>query len=141
MFCIPGEIFSDKSKFTNRMIKEGAKLVADYTDILEELSLPNIPPAGYDHGKQLAIQSETTEEQENEETEGLDAGEVALLAYLSGEPLHVDDLCRLSGLPIASVTSMLTLLEIKGKVEQVGSMHYVKASPELAREREVTHGD
>ena len=136
VFCVPGDIFSPASKFTNRMIKEGAKLVADYTDILEELNLPDISPAGYDHGKQLAIQSETIEEQEKEETEDLDTGEVALLACLSSEPLHVDDLCRLSGLPIASVMSMLTLLELKGKVEQVGIMHYVKAST-----REVTHGD
>ena len=136
VFCVPGDIFSPASKFTNRMIKEGAKLVADYTDILEELNLPDISPAGHDHGKQLAIQSEIIEEQEKEQTEDLDTGEVALLACLSSEPLHVDDLCRLSGLPIASVMSMLTLLELKGKVEQVGIMHYVKAST-----REVTHGD
>ena len=135
VFCVPGSIFSPASRFTNRMIKEGAKLVADYTDILEELNLPNISSAGYDYGKQLAIQSETIEEQEKEETEELDAAEMALLACLSAEPLHVDDLCRQSGLPIASVTSMLTLLELKGKVEQVGTMHYVKAST-----AEVTHG-
>ena len=136
VFCVPGEIFSPASKFTNRMIKEGAKLVADYTDILEELNLPDVSSTGYDHGKQLAIQSETVEERESEDTEDLDAGEVALLAHISGEPVHVDDLCRHAGLPISSVTSMLTLLELKGKVEQVGSMHYVKASTE-----EVTHGN
>ena len=136
VFCVPGDIFSPASKFTNRMIKEGAKLVADYTDILEELNLPDISSAGYDHGEQLVIESETIEERENEETEDLDPGEMALLAHLSGEPLHVDDLCRQSGLPIASVTSMLTLLELKGKVQVAGSMHYVKAST-----AEVTHGN
>ena len=40
VFCVPGSIFSPASRFTNRMIKEGAKLVADYSDILEELNLP-----------------------------------------------------------------------------------------------------
>ena len=59
---------------------------------------------------------------------GLEDGELALVSYLGGKPLHVDDLCRLSGLPIATVTGILTLLEIKGIVEQVGSMHYVKSS-------------
>ena len=53
-----------------------------------------------------------------------------------GEPLHVDDLCRQTGLAIAKITSMLTLLELKGKVAQVGSMHYVRASAV-----EVTHGN
>ena len=84
MFCVPGRIFDSTSSFTNRMIKEGAKLVADYTDILEELNLPDISSAGCDHGEQLVIESETTEERENEETEDLDPGEMALLAHLSG---------------------------------------------------------
>ncbi len=139
VFCVPGEIFSDKSKFTNRMIKEGAKLVADYTDILEELNLSDISSARCDHGKQLPMQPETIpetiEEQENEKTEDLDTEEMALLTLLSADPLHVDDLCRLSGLPIAFVTSMLTLLELKGKVQLAGSMHYVRASA-----AEVTYG-
>ena len=144
VFCVPGSIFSPASKFTNRMIKEGAKLVADYTDILEELNLPDVTQPEHDQvsrqSNQVRSLTETPEEQENEETEELDAEEMDLLACLSSEPLHVDDLSRLSGLPIASVTSMLTLLELKGKVEQVGSMHYVKASPALAEGREVTHG-
>ena len=139
VFCVPGSIFSPASKFTNRMIKEGAKLVADYTDILEELNLPDVAQPEHDQvsgqSNQVRSLTETPEEQENEETEELDAEEMDLLACLSSEPLHVDDLSRLSGLPIASVTSMLTLLELKGKVEQVGSMHYVKASA-----AEVTHG-
>ena len=126
VFCVPGDIFSPASKFTNRMIKEGAKLVADYTDILEELNLPDVMATQRDT---LPVQlAQNIENMENEDTEDVDTGEVALLACLSSEPLHVDDLCRLSGLPIASVTSMLTLLELKGKVEQVGTMHYVKAS-------------
>ena len=70
-----------------------------------------------------------------EAQEDLDDGEIALLAHLTGAPAHVDDLCRQSGIPIASITSMLTLLELKGKVTQVGSMHYIRASAV-----EVTHG-
>ena len=48
VFCVPGSIFSPASRFTNRMIKEGAKLVADYTDILEELNLPDIGGARFE---------------------------------------------------------------------------------------------
>ena len=39
VFCVPGSIFSPASDFTNRMIKEGAKLVMGIADILEELNL------------------------------------------------------------------------------------------------------
>ena len=39
VFAIPGSILSPASRGTNNLIQEGAKLVADYTDILEELNL------------------------------------------------------------------------------------------------------
>ena len=44
VFCVPGSIFSPASDFTNRMIKEGAKLVTEITDILEELNVAEIAP-------------------------------------------------------------------------------------------------
>ena len=161
VFCVPGSIFSPASRFTNRMIKEGAKLVADYSDILEELNLPGavagLAGDGASRGGGAVLgggdaAGAVTDDGDDgvsrgdgvtgEVTDGggdgvnpgsdglgeLDDGELALVSYLGGKPLHVDDLCRLSGLPIATVTGILTLLEIKGIVEQVGSMHYVKSS-------------
>ena len=129
VFCVPGGIFSPASKFTNRMIKEGAKLVAEYTDVLEELNLPEFAGriAGQS-GPQTPLDLPATGNKVDADLEGLDEEESALVARLSGEPVHVDDLCRLSGKPIATITSMLTLLELKGKVAQVGTMHYVRAS-------------
>jgi len=44
VFCVPGSIFSPASDFTNRMIKEGAKLVMGITDILKELNIAEIAP-------------------------------------------------------------------------------------------------
>ena len=137
VFCVPGSIFSPVSSLTNRLIKEGAKLVAEYTDVLEELNLPDIPvPSGvqaeFQNPLDLPAGQKLTEE---DDLLGLDADESSLVARLSGEPVHVDDLCRQSGIPIATITSMLTLLELKGKVAQVGSMHYVRASA-----TEVAHG-
>lgn len=44
VFCVPGSIFSPASDFTNRMIKEGAKLVTGITDILEQLNIAEIAP-------------------------------------------------------------------------------------------------
>ena len=137
VFCVPGSIFSPASSFTNRMIKEGAKLVADYTDVLEELNLPEMS-MGKDNLAELQKSMDFTATEtdiEGDDLQGLDADESSLVARLSGEPVHVDDLCRQSGIPIATITSMLTLLELKGKVIQVGSMHYVRSSAS-----EVVHG-
>ncbi len=130
VFCVPGSIFSPASHFTNRLIKEGAKLVADYTDILEELKLPDTGGIKTNPGQREALLETTgsVEDTEYDDLEGLEEEEAELLALLTGEPAHVDDLCRKSGIPIASISSMLTLLELKGKVTQVGSMHYVRAA-------------
>ena len=128
VFCVPGSIFSPASRFTNRMIKEGAKLVAEYTDVLEELNLPELVGPAADGSAVAQPLVKTEAEIKDDDLVGLDAEESALVARLTGEPVHVDELCRLSGTPIATITSMLTLLEMKGKVAQVGSMHYVRAS-------------
>ena len=55
-----------------------------------------------------------------------DDAESVLLAYLSDEPRQIDDITRSAGIPIASVSSMLTMLELKDQVRQVGCMHYVR---------------
>jgi DNA processing protein len=44
---------------------------------------------------------------------------------LSREPIHIDDICRRSGLAAALVGSTLTMMELKGLVKQVGAMNYV----------------
>jgi predicted Rossmann fold nucleotide-binding protein DprA/Smf involved in DNA uptake len=60
----------------------------------------------------------------------------AVLGQLDQEPLHIDDIRRRANLPIATVSSLLTLLEIQGKVKQVGCMHYIRV-----REVAASYGD
>jgi len=110
VFAIPGSILSPASRGTNHLIQEGAKLVRDYTDILEELNLTAV-----------AHQIEMKEIIPASDTESL------LLKKLSAEPTHIDEVCRLSGLPISTVSSTLAMMELKGLVKQVGMMSYVLA--------------
>jgi len=53
--------------------------------------------------------------------------ESSLLKFLSAEPSHVDEVCRKSGLPAATVSGTLAMMELKGMVKQVGAMNYVLA--------------
>jgi len=108
VFAIPGSILSPASRGTNRLIQEGGKLVRDYTDILEELNLTTV-----------SRQIEMREILPASETESL------LLKHLSAEPTHVDEVCQSSGLPAATVSSTLAMMELKGLVKQVGTMNYV----------------
>jgi DNA processing protein len=110
VFAVPGSILSPASRGTNRIIQDGAKLVTDARDILEELNLTMIP-------RQL----EMRESVPANETESL------LLKYLSHEPTHIDEVCRNSHLPVATVSSTLAMMELKGIVRQLGGMNYAIA--------------
>ena len=60
--------------------------------------------------------------------------EAVLLKQLSAEPIHIDEACRVSGLPVSTVSSTLAMMELKGLVKAVGNMKYV-----LAREVRETY--
>jgi DNA processing protein len=119
VFAIPGSILSPASRGTNHLIQEGAKLVREYIDILEELNLSTV-----------ARQMEMREVLPESETE------MVLLKQLSAEPSHIDEVCRRSGLPAATVSGTLAMMELKGLVRQVGTMNYVLAR-ELRQEYRV----
>lgn len=110
-FAVPGNLFRREARGPNRMIQRGeAKLVTCAADILEELNL-------------------TMVEQHQEVRAAIPDNEMesALLKRLSAEPVHIDELGRETGLPIAVVSSTLALMELKGMVKQIGGMNYVVA--------------
>ncbi|MCA9916758.1 MAG: DNA-processing protein DprA [Anaerolineales bacterium] len=108
IFAVPGNITSPASQGPNKLIQEGAKLVTKIEDVLEELNLHMV-------AERTAVQLVLPETAE----------EIALYSQLSGQPLHIDELSRATGLPSALVSSTLTLMELKGMVQQVGGMNYV----------------
>ena len=110
VFAVPGSILARGCAGTNALIRDGAKIVLGPEDILEELNLTMV-----------AEQAEARQVLPADETEA------ALLAHMSTEPTHVDELGRRVGLPIAQVTSTLAMMELKGLVRQVGGMNYVVA--------------
>jgi len=46
---------------------------------------------------------------------------------MGAESSHIDQICRSSGFPIATVSGLLTMMELKGLVMQTGAMNYVLA--------------
>ena len=55
-----------------------------------------------------------------------DEMESQLLVHISREPCHVDEIVRRAALPSPQVASLLTMMELKGLVRQVGAMNYVR---------------
>jgi len=111
VFAVPGSIYAPTYRGANKLIQEGeAKLVTRTEDILEELNL-----------------TITARQPELQEVTSTDPTEAALLKVLSNQPIHIDEVQRASGLPIAAVSGALALLELKGLVRQVGAMSFVRA--------------
>ena len=106
VFAVPGNINSPASKGPDRLIQQGAKLVTSVDDVLEELNIGMVM-------EQTAVQLTLPDSPE----------EAALLNYLSIQPVHIDDLSRRTGLPSQVVSSTLTMMELKGSVQQVGGMN------------------
>lgn len=71
----------------------------------------------------------------NPTTPELVGDEKALLAQISYEPIHIDQISRGAGLPAHVVSSTLTIMELNGLVKQVPGMQYV-----LAREATGIYG-
>jgi len=110
VFAVPGSILSSRSAGTNKLIQDGARPVMEVKDIIESLNLFMIP-------QQIEMQTVLPDNDE----------ERALLALLSHEPRHIDDLIRETDLAAMIVSSTLTMMELKGIIRQVGGMQYVLA--------------
>jgi len=110
VFAVPGSVLSPTSQLPNQLIQEGAKLVRNAEDIMEELNLT------------MAVQHA-------EAKAAIPATEIEsiILQYLNSEPTHIDEVSRQCALPIATISSTLALMELKGMVRQVGGMSYVTA--------------
>ncbi len=134
IFCVPGSVYSKSSRLTNRLIREGAKLVCNVNDILVEIGLETserqIPlelsaKSGANGSAETArARYHDPIECQPTASEPPDTDEAELLQHIAREPVHIDDLVTLSGRPIAEISGLLTMLELKGLVRQVGTMHY-----------------
>jgi len=106
IFAIPGQIHSLNSKGTHYLIKNGAKLVESANDILKELNLS------------LSVSdTDRTIRGENEE-------ENLILESLKEESLYIDKIIERTKLSAAEVAGALAILEIKGKVRNLGGNIY-----------------
>jgi DNA processing protein len=113
VFAVPGNVDSPWSKGTNRLIKEGAKLIVDPDDIIEEVLPQYKAPVTSRQGKPP-------------DTKGLTPESQKIFDLLDGNPLHIDHLIQHSGLQPNLVSSLLLELELKGLVKQLTGKMFIK---------------
>ncbi|HHX17840.1 MAG TPA: DNA-protecting protein DprA [Clostridium sp.] len=116
VFALPGNVCSLKSAGTNRLIKEGAKIVTSIEDILEEINV-NFSDENMEKFFEKKILDERF-------FKGLDNEERTVASCLKLEPSNIDLISKKTGFSVQLVSSILIMLELKGIVEQLPGKIY-----------------
>ena len=147
VFAVPGEIFSELSTGTHRLINDGAKLINTVDDLLNELpphvlnqiqpqsstaSVPDrevtptqVPPVEKNDPKSVSPQP-STEAPVSTPPPDLTPDEKAIFDAIEVPSSHIDTLVRTTQLPISKVSSVLLMLELKGIVQQLPGKQFAK---------------
>ena len=105
LFAVPGPIYSSNSAGPNKLIKNGARLVENTKDIIEELGLVNL------WAPQNNIEAENNEEK-------------LILNVLKEGSLPVDKIIEKTKLNASVIAGTLALMEISGKIRSLGGNIY-----------------
>lgn len=110
VFAVPGNIFAHASRGTNKLIQDGAKLVLNVEDILEEITIWN---------------TVYSEKEKNNISEELKEKEEIIFNSLLESPKNSDDLCMEHSMKISEVLEIITALELRGIIGMIGDKYHL----------------
>ncbi len=119
VFAVPGPIDSPTSAGPHRLIQEGAKLVQNVEDILQELPGLRQAPGP------LFASAGRPDQVEETVCPARPTPEDPLLALLGSEPVQLEELVQTARLSVQDVLARLTLLELQGLVKELPGKCYV----------------
>jgi DNA processing protein len=113
VYAVPGHINAPSAMGSNRLIQQGAKLVMDANDILDDLQilLPETKPSPEAASRPLPPLSD----HERRVYDSIESSETA-----------IDRIASRSNLPSATVSATLLRLELKRLVRQLPGKYFVK---------------
>jgi len=117
VFAVPGKASSPSHRGCHRLIKQGAKLVENIDDILEELG---------EVAAALRRQVPSSDEPEPPSLVKLDGDQKAIYDCLSDEPMNIEDIIAATTLPAQKVSGGLALLKMKSVVKELPGMNFVR---------------
>ncbi len=135
VFAVPGSPLSGKTRGSNRLLKEGAKLVECVEDVIEELApqmagrppaaarMPSAQPVAPPPTSNISVSAEVARlvqaPIDAKAPEGIVDSSITILNNLKdSERLHVDSIIESSGLNAQTVLRLLLELELEGRVTQ-----------------------
>jgi DNA processing protein len=121
VYGVPGNCTQPSSFAPNQLIKQGAKLVTCWQDVVEELPTEV-------RAELFPVETPAAEERSSLFADGLEPEQRRLWDLLSvDQPSHVDELLEKSGMTSSGVLAALCELELKGMVRQIPGKQFVRA--------------
>ncbi len=112
VFAIPGNINSPLSNGSHNLIKQGAKLVNNYQDILEEIY--------------TLLPQKTAEKDMVKENTSLTEKEKVIYRLITKEPVQIDEIIKESKLSAGKVSEILLNLELKDLIKEIEGKRFIK---------------
>jgi DNA processing protein len=112
VMAVPGSIYSYYSKRPHSLIKDGAVLVENVKDIIQEISFQGNEPT--DESDQTMSLLSTL----------MSPDEFKLYEKLGAYPMHIDDLVQMTGLPVSTVSGALLQMELKELIQSLPGQMY-----------------
>ena len=113
VFSVPGNITSITSAGTNRLIREGSKLIDSIDDVLIEFP-------------DLRRERDPQPDADEVASEGLPDAEREVFGLIGLEPVHVDDIIARADLSPSEASHILLLLQLEGLIEEVEGGRYIR---------------
>ncbi len=123
VFAIPGSIHNPLAKGCHQLIRQGAKLVENAQDILEEMSAV-IDLSKIDQSPITTTSEKTEISTENKKDE--DPDNQLLLGKMGYDAISIDSLVASTGFKPESIAAMLLILELQNKVSSNGGGTYTR---------------
>jgi DNA processing protein len=108
VFAVAGPVHAPGAEGPHALIRDGARLVTSAVDVLEDLGLATPVARGGAPGVQLPLPAAAP----------LSPDERLVVGVLQAEPLLLDRIARLAGLPASAASAVLARLELSGRVSR-----------------------
>ncbi len=114
VFAIPGSIHNPQAKGCHQLIRQGAKLVDQASDIIDDI------------GSLLGYMAAQVDTSTADQTQQLDDDYSQLLDLIGYDPVSIETLVERSGLTIEQLSSMLLILELNDHIQTAPGGHYIR---------------